>query len=119
MAPPPLGGGEPKGALADQINKDFGSFDSFKKEMCSKSAAVKGSGWGWLGWNKCASKLQVATCQNQDPLEATTGLVPLLGIDVWEHAYYLQYKNVRPDYVNAIYDVVDWDNVAERLSNAK
>jgi superoxide dismutase, Fe-Mn family len=78
-----------------------------------------GSGWGWLGWNKEASKLQVATCQNQDPLEATTGLIPLLGIDVWEHAYYIQYKNLRAQYVEKIFDVFNWTNVAERFAKVK
>ena len=73
-------------------------------ENLMKASGVKGSGWGWLGWNKQASKLQVATCQNQDPLEPTTGLVPLLGIDVWEHAYYLQYKNLRGSYVDSIFN---------------
>merc|ERR1711970_356795 len=119
MAPPPLGGGVPSGPLADQINKDFGSFDAFKKELTTKASGVKGSGWGWLGWNKNAAKLEVATCQNQDPLEATTGLVPLLGIDVWEHAYYLQYKNLRGSYVDSIFNVFNWTNVAERFANAK
>jgi len=119
MAPPPLGGGVPSGPLADQINKDFGSFDAFKKELTTKASGVKGSGWGWLGWNKNAAKLEVATCQNQDPLEATTGLVPLLGIDVWEHAYYLQYKNLRGSYVDSIFNVFNWTNVSERLANAK
>jgi len=115
----PNGGGLPSGELATQIDTDFGSFDAFKKEMCAKSAAVKGSGWGWLGWNCAAKKLQVATCQNQDPLEATTGLKPLLGIDVWEHAYYIQYKNLRAAYVDKIFDVFNWANVAERFANAK
>ena len=78
----------------------------------------QGSGWGWLGYNKATSRLQIATCANQDPLEATTGLVPLFGIDVWEHAYYLQYKNVRPDYVKAIYEIANWNDVAERLAKA-
>jgi len=119
MAPPPLGGGVPSGPLADQINKDFGSFDAFKKELTTKASGVKGSGWGWLGWNKKASKLEVATCQNQDPLEATTGLVPLLGIDVWEHAYYLQYKNLRGSYVDSIFNVFNWTNVSERLAKAQ
>ena len=66
--------------------------------MSAKTAAVQGSGWGWLGFNKEKDRVEIATCANQDPL-STTGLVPLFGIDVWEHAYYLQYKNVRPDYV--------------------
>lgn len=119
MAPPPVGGGLPKGDLLDQINKDFGSFDAFKQEMATKSSGVKGSGWGWLGWNKCCAKLQVATCSNQDPLEASTGLVPLLGIDVWEHAYYIQYKNLRGSYVDSIFNVFNWNNVSERFNKAK
>ena len=69
-----------------------------------RNITIQGSGWGWLGWNKVSQKLQVETCQNQDPLEATTGLVPLLGIDVWEHAYYLQYKNLRGSYVDSIFN---------------
>ena len=87
-----------------------------KAQLSASTVAVQGSGWGWLGYNKGSDKLQITTCANQvcvdihlnclqDPLEATTGLVPLFGIDVWEHAYYLQYKNVRPDYVKAIYEV--------------
>jgi len=80
---------------------------------------VQGSGWGWLGYNKQSHRLQLATCANQDPLEATTGLVPLFGIDVWEHAYYLQYKNVRPDYVKAIWSVANWKDIADRFAKAK
>jgi Fe-Mn family superoxide dismutase len=77
------------------------------------------SGWGWLGYNKTTSRLEIATCANQDPLQATTGLVPLLGIDVWEHAYYVDYRNVRPDYVKNIWDVIDWEAVEARLGAAK
>merc|ERR1711953_234943 len=113
------GGGEPTGELLAAINKDFGSFENMKTKLSGSTVAVQGSGWGWLGYDKTKGSLAIATCANQDPLEATTGLVPLLGIDVWEHAYYLQYKNVRPDYVKAIFDIVNWDNVAERLQNAK
>ena len=80
---------------------------------------AQGSGWGWLGYNKASGKLAIAACPNQDPLEATTGLVPLFGIDVWEHAYYLQYKNVRPDYVKAIFEVANWNDVASRLEAAQ
>ena len=76
-----------------------------KTKLSASTVAVQGSGWGWLGYNKDSGSLQIAACPNQDPLEATTGLVPLFGIDVWEHAYYLQYKNVRPDYVKAIFQV--------------
>lgn len=112
------GGGEPTGDLAAAINSSFGSFDAFKTKFSATTAAVQGSGWGWLGYDKANDRVVIQTCANQDPL-STTGLVPLLGIDVWEHAYYLQYKNVRPDYLNAIWDVVNWGNVAERYSAAK
>lgn len=114
----PKGSGEPSGALADAIKKDFGSFDNMKKLLSAATVGVQGSGWGWLGYNKTAKRLEITTCANQDPLEATKGLVPLFGIDVWEHAYYLQYKNVRPDYVNAIYKVANWEDVAKRLEKA-
>lgn len=82
------------------------------------AAAVQGSGWGWLGYNKAEDRLVITSCANQDPL-STTGLIPLLGIDVWEHAYYLQYKNARPDYLKAIWQVVNWQNVAERFEQAR
>jgi Fe-Mn family superoxide dismutase len=111
----PGGSGSPTGPLLEAINRDFGSFESMKEKLSSSTVAIQGSGWGWLGYNKANGKLQIATCANQDPLEATTGLVPLFGIDVWEHAYYLQYKNVRPDYVKAIYQVANWEDVANRL----
>lgn len=115
----PGGSGEPEGELANAIQRDFGSFAAMKEKLSASTVAVQGSGWGWLGYNKAAGRLEIATCANQDPLEATTGLVPLFGIDVWEHAYYLQYKNVRPDYVKAIYDVANWKDVADRLAKAK
>ena len=115
----PTCGGEPTNDLASQIRLDFGSFEDFKKNMIERSSAVKGSGWGWLAWNRKTSKLEIVTTQNQDPLEATTGLIPLLGIDVWEHAYYIQYKNLRAEYVERIFDIIDWINVAERFENAK
>ena len=79
---------------------------------------MQGSGWGWLGYSKERDAVQIVTTANQDPC-VTTGLVPLLGVDVWEHAYYLQYKNVRPDYLKAIWSVVDFKNVAQRLKDAK
>ncbi|GFN97611.1 superoxide dismutase [Plakobranchus ocellatus] len=115
----PKGGGEPKGDLAEQINNDFSTFERFKKELVAASVGIQGSGWGWLGYNPMSGRLRIATCANQDPLFATTGLIPLFGIDVWEHAYYLQYKNVRPDYVNAIFHVANWDDVSERLAQAR
>ncbi|CAI5746349.1 unnamed protein product [Peronospora destructor] len=112
------GGGEPEGELRKAMDLEFGSFDAFKKTMVAKSVAVQGSGWGWLGFSLESKRVGVVTTPNQDAC-ITTGYVPLLGIDVWEHAYYLQYKNVRPNYLNAIWDVVNWKNVEERYLAAK
>nr|AJO53612.1 superoxide dismutase 3 [Panonychus citri] len=115
----PNGGGQPEGALMESIKSSFGSFDNLKSIMNSAAVGVQGSGWTWLGYNPISKNLQVASCPNQDPLQSTTGLIPLFGIDVWEHAYYLQYKNVRPDYVKAIWNVVNWRDVADRLARSK
>ncbi len=116
LAPQKSGGGTPPdGKLAAAIQAEFGSLDKFIENMSAKTVAIQGSGWGWLGFNKPKNRLEIATCDNQDPL-STKGLVPLLGIDVWEHAYYLQYKNVRADYVKAIWSVVNWKNVADRYA---
>lgn len=111
------GGGEPKGNLAKMIVQDFGSFEAFKEKLTNASVGIQGSGWGWLGYNKSTKRLEIATCANQDPL-SSLGLVPLVGIDVWEHAYYLQYKNVRPEYVKAIWQIFNWSEVENRLINA-
>uniref|UniRef100_A0A3B3BKV0 superoxide dismutase n=1 Tax=Oryzias melastigma TaxID=30732 RepID=A0A3B3BKV0_ORYME len=108
-----------KGELMEAIKRDFGSFQKMQEKLSAATVAVQGSGWGWLGYDKESGRLRVAACANQDPLQGTTGLIPLLGIDVWEHAYYLQYKNVRPDYVKAIWNVVNWENVSDRLQTAK
>lgn len=119
LAPAGKGGGEgPSGDLAKEIQQTFGSFEAFIEKLSASANGVQGSGWAWLGYNKADKRLQLATCANQDPL-STVGLVPLLGIDVWEHAYYLQYKNVRADYVKNIWKVVSWKNVEERYSKAK
>jgi len=107
------------GVLKSAIEEAYGDVDTMKKELSAMSVAVQGSGWGWLGYNTKTGKIECATRPNQDPLEATTGLVPLLGIDVWEHAYYVDYRNVRPDYVGAIWDVINWDTVEKRLIAAK
>uniref|UniRef100_T1D4N8 Superoxide dismutase n=1 Tax=Psorophora albipes TaxID=869069 RepID=T1D4N8_9DIPT len=109
---------EPSAELKAALERDFHGLEHFKKEMKAAAIAVQGSGWAWLGYNKKTKALQVAACANQDPLEGTTGLVPLLGFDVWEHAYYLQYKNMRPDYIDALWDVVNWKDVSERLALA-
>jgi Fe-Mn family superoxide dismutase len=116
---PKEGGNQPVGALAEQIKKDFGSFDKLVTQLSNASVGVQGSGWGWLGYNKQDQRLQVATCSNQDPLQATTGLVPVFGIDVWEHAYYLQYKNVRADYVKAIFQIANWKKADELFQKGK
>jgi Fe-Mn family superoxide dismutase len=106
-----------KGSFAEMIQRDFGSFDAFKEKFTKTAVGVQGSGWGWLGYNKNSKKLEIASCANQDPL-SVQGLVPLLGIDVWEHAYYLQYKNVRADYVKAIWQIFDWKKIGERFAQA-
>ena len=87
--------------------------------MSAAAVSVQGSGWAWLGFCTQTQKLRIRACPNQDPLQATTSLVPLFGIDVWEHAYYLQYKNVRPDYVKAIWNVANWKDIEDRLRTAK
>ncbi len=119
LAPKNKGGGTPPtGELAAAIDKDFGSLQNFIDKFSAKTIAIQGSGWGWLGYNKDLKRLVLCTCDNQDPL-ISKGVTPLLGIDVWEHAYYLQYKNVRADYVKAIWGIINWSNVAERYSKAK
>ncbi|XP_044760099.1 superoxide dismutase [Mn], mitochondrial isoform X1 [Coccinella septempunctata] len=110
---------KPSAELNSAIEASFGSFEKMVQQLSTVSVGVQGSGWGWLGYDKNEGKIKAVACANQDPLEATTGLIPLLGIDVWEHAYYLQYRNVRADYVKSIFDVVNWTDVSERLSKAK
>jgi Fe-Mn family superoxide dismutase len=120
LCPVNKGGGDlQKGELRTMIETQYGSLESLQSKLSAATVGVQGSGWGWLGYDKTSNKLSIATCANQDPLEATTGLVPLLGIDVWEHAYYLQYKNVRPDYVKNIWKIINWNDVSQRLANAK
>jgi len=105
------------GVLKEAIVKNFGSLETFIEKMNAKTVAIQGSGWGWLGFNKEKKSLCIQTCDNQDPL-STKGLVPLLGIDVWEHAYYLQYKNVRAEYLKSIWKVINWKNVEARFIEA-
>ncbi len=105
-------GGEPKGKLADDIKSTFGSFDAFKEKFADAGAKRFGSGWAWLIKNK-GGKLEVTSTANQDsPL--MDGNKPVLGVDVWEHAYYLKYQNRRPDYLKAWWNTVNWDEVAKR-----
>ena len=112
------GGGEPTGAIADAINNSFGSFAEFKELFSSKTAPIQGSGWGWLVYNPNSSKVEYKAMSNQTS-PRTEGLVPLLGLDVWEHAYYLKYQNKRPDYIAAWWNVINWDEVNDRFSKAK
>jgi Fe-Mn family superoxide dismutase len=112
----PAGGGKPAGALLDRINASFGSFDAFKKELAAAAMGQFGSGWAWLAAD--AGKLKVVKTGNaENPM--TQGMKPLLTIDVWEHAYYLDYQNRRADYVNAVIDkLINWDFAAENLAKA-
>jgi Fe-Mn family superoxide dismutase len=115
-------GGAPEGALADAINSAFGSFDDFKTKFAAAAATRFGSGWAWLVVK--GGKLEICSTANQDsPLmgESVAGCsgTPILGLDVWEHAYYLNYQNKRPDYVTAWWNVVNWKQVAENFSKAK
>lgn len=116
----PHGGGAPTGALAEAINEAFGSFDNFKEAFSKAAASRFGSGWAWLVLAN-NGKLEVCSTPNQDnPLmgEGCQG-TPILGIDVWEHAYYLKYQNRRPDYINAFFNVINWNEVSKRFEAAK
>lgn len=115
----PSGGGLPTGDLAQAINDTFGTFDNFKDAFAKAAATRFGSGWAWL----CVTngKLEVCSSPNQDnPLMGEgCGGTPILGLDVWEHAYYLNYQNRRPDYINAFFNVINWDEVSKRFAAAK
>ncbi|MEM2904387.1 MAG: superoxide dismutase [Candidatus Bathyarchaeia archaeon] len=113
----PAGGGQPGGALADGLNTSFGSFAVFKQQLSSAAKAVEGSGWGLLAYEPDSKQLLTLQVQNHQGL-AVQGAVPLMTIDVWEHAYYLQYKNDRGSYVDKWWDVVNWDDVAKRYEKA-
>ncbi|MCP8616875.1 superoxide dismutase SodA [Salirhabdus salicampi] len=112
----PNGGGEPTGEVAEKINAAFGSFDKFKEEFAAAAAGRFGSGWAWLVVNN--GNVEVTSTPNQDtPL--MEGKTPILGLDVWEHAYYLNYQNRRPDYISAFWNVVNWEEVEKRYQAAK
>jgi len=113
----PDGGGEPGGELADAIEEDFGSFEGFKDDFAAAAKGVEGSGWGLLVHDPVADQLMVIQAENHNN-RAVQGSTPLLVLDVWEHAYYLQYENNRGEYVDNFWDVVDWDDVAERYDQA-
>jgi len=116
----PNGGGNPTGELAEMIDKDFGSFEKFKDAFSNAAATQFGSGWAWLCYEN--GKLSVSSTPNQDnPLMDVVDCsgTPILGLDVWEHAYYLNYQNRRPDYINAFFNVIDWNKVNAKLQKAK
>jgi Fe-Mn family superoxide dismutase len=108
----PHGGGPPTGAIGDAINSTFGSFDQFKEKFNAAGAARFGSGWAWL--LKSGGKLEITSSANQDS-PVMEGKTPVMGLDVWEHAYYLKYQNRRPDYMTAWWNVVNWDEINKRL----
>jgi Fe-Mn family superoxide dismutase len=111
----PNGGGAPTGAIADAINSEFGSFEAFKEKINAAAATQFGSGWAWLSVRN--GKLEISSTGNEDtPL--MDGASPVLTIDVWEHAYYLQFQNRRPDFIGAFWNVVNWDNVNALYSKA-
>ena len=109
----PNAGGSPKGKLADAITSTFGSFDQFKEKVQAAGAGRFGSGWAWLVINKAGS-LEITSTPNQDS-PIMDGLKPVLGVDVWEHAYYLKYQNRRPDYLKAVWNVINWDAVGKHF----
>ncbi len=110
------GGGAPTGEIADSINSTFGSFDGFKEKLAAAATTRFGSGWAWLV--KSGGKLDVISTANQDS-PIMEGKFPVMGLDVWEHAYYLKYQNRRPDYINAWWNVVSWQEVNRRLREGK
>lgn len=112
----PNGGGEPTGDLADAIKETFGDFESFKEKFNATATGRFGSGWAWLVVSD--GKLEVMDTLNQDS-PYSVGKTPILGLDVWEHAYYLNYQNQRPEYVKAFWNVVNWEEVAKRYNDAK
>ena len=114
----PAGGGEPEGELATQINRDFGSFATFKAQFLAATNSVQGSGGGVLAWQPLGSQLVVLQAEKHQNL-AQWGVTPLLVLDVWEHAYYLQYQNRRPEFTEGFFEVITWDDVAARLAAAK
>ena len=112
----PNAGGEPTGAVKDGIGEAFGSFDAMKEKFSAAAAGRFGSGWAWLVVSD--GKLEITSTPNQDS-PISEGKTPILGLDVWEHAYYLNYKNVRPEYIKAFWNLVNWDEVNRRLAAAK
>ncbi|KAI0804829.1 manganese superoxide dismutase [Irpex lacteus] len=109
------GGQLADGALKQAIVGTWGSVEAFQKEFNTTTAGIQGSGWGWLGLNPTNKRLEITTTANQDPLLSH---VPIIGVDIWEHAFYLQYKNVKADYLNAIWNVINWQEAEKRFAEA-
>lgn len=109
---------EAKGEIVEAIKEEFGSIDTFKEQFSKAAATVFGSGWAWLVYNPEKSKLEIVQTKNQDS-PISYNLVPILGIDVWEHAYYLKYQNKRPEYIENFFNVINWEKVNEHFLNAK
>lgn len=114
----PDGGGEPTGEVAAAIDEFFGSFEGFKKQFNEVANGIQGSGWSMLVWDTLGQRLNINQLFDQQG-NLPVGQLPILQLDMWEHAFYLQYKNVKGDYVNAWWNVVNWDNVADRLAKAR
>lgn len=114
----PNGGGEPTGELAEAINRDFGSFEKFKDHFSAAATGLQGSGWAVLGYDHIAGRLIIEQLTDQQG-NVSVDFTPLLMLDMWEHAFYLQYKNVKADYVKAVWNVFNWEDVAERYARAK
>ena len=114
----PNGGGEPTGELAEAINRDFGSFEKFQEHFNGAALGLQGSGWAVLGYDHVADRLVIEQMTDQQG-NLSINLTPLLLLDMWEHAFYLQYKNVKADYVKAVWNVFNWDEVATRFEAAK
>ena len=114
----PNGGGEPTGELTEAINRDFGSFEKFKDHFSAAATGLQGSGWAVLGYDHIAGRLIIEQLTDQQG-NVSVDFTPLLMLDMWEHAFYLQYKNVKADYVKAVWNVFNWEDVAERYARAK
>ncbi|KAF8515217.1 manganese-superoxide dismutase precursor [Gautieria morchelliformis] len=109
------GGVLKSGPLKEAIDRDFGGLANMQTDFNTQTAAIQGSGWGWLGYNSKTKKLEIVTTPNQDPLLSHA---PIIGVDIWEHAFYLQYKNVKPDYLKAIWHVIDFEEAQKRFTDA-
>ena len=121
LAPKKNGGGDrpsESGAFAKEVKKTWGSFDNLIKDFNTRTAGVQGSGWGWICWDKEMNTLTYTQTKDQDLITEKAGFVPLLNVDMWEHAYYLDYKNAKPDFLKNIWNVINWEKVEKRFEEA-